>query len=159
MDTLREELLKKNEQEKALLYERLDLLQQKQASQISQTSNMSVTDSDGYNVMQRVGMDISNRVVVGEDEKRLSYQKDDEGFINTSVPIAEIDCENEWNSVQLGASYTDTFINIHSGDDIAKGLPEHSLYRYVVRINYRIQGNFCFRPCKRIFVVLFCSAA
>ncbi len=134
---LREELVRKNEEEKAQLLEQLDLLKQQQASQSSQASDMSLTnidDIDGYNVMQSVGMDISNRVVLGEEKLVLSYQPDDNDdvFLNGDTPVSKVHCENELQSTQLGASYTDTFINIHSGDEIAKGLPEHSFYRYII---------------------------
>ncbi len=132
MDTLREELMRKNEEEKAALYEQLDQLKQQQTSRSSDTSTLSVTDIDGYNVMQSIGMDVSKRVVVGEEEKDvLSYQRigdeEDEVFEKgTSTPII-----NAFKSegLQPGSSYTDTFINIHTDEEKAKGLPEQSLYR------------------------------
>ena len=132
MDMLREELMRKNEEEKAALYEQLDQLKQQQTSSSSDTSNLSVTEIDGYSVMQSIGMDISNRVVVGEEEKDvLSYKRiddeEDEVFENgISTPI--IDAFKP-EGLQLGSSYTDTFINIHTEEEKAKGLPEQSLYR------------------------------
>ncbi len=127
MDMLREELMRKNEEEKAALYEQLDQLKQQQTSSSSDTSNLSVTEIDGYSVMQSIGMDISNRVVVGEEEKDvLSYKQiddeEDEVFENG------IDAFKP-EGLQLGSSYTDTFINIHTEEEKEKGLPEQSLYR------------------------------
>lgn len=134
MDKLREELSKQNEEERVLLQKQLDVLKKKlQVSPSVRASNMSLTDSDECNVMQSVAMDISNRVVVGQEEKQaIGYQQDDDVFINCRSPPVHIQCENELDGVQLGASYTDTFINIHSGDELAKGFPQQSLYRYVL---------------------------
>lgn len=128
LTSFRDELEKKNEEEKAILYEQLERLKQQQGLSASEsTGNFSLMQSDAYNVMQSVGpgsLDIANRVVIGEeiDSGNYALREQDEilnghvGGNRSSTPNTKHDIERFSRSFDgdLESSSKESFLNILS---------------------------------------------
>ena len=152
MDALREELEKKSEEEKAALYKELEDLKQQQAYKGTDTFVLpdtddtegypTVTESEAYHRMQSIGVDIADRVVVGEERVDvLSFQQDsdDEVFSKnaTSTPIDKDTHYVRNTDSDNHRTRSDSFVNIHSEVERASmpGLPDQSIVRLVQQMS------------------------
>lgn len=141
LDAYREELERKSEEEKAALYRELEYLRQQRSSESYAVSDESesyptVTESEAYHRMQSIGVDIADRVVVGEEQNHvLSFQNgsEDEVFSKhgTSTPVDK--GIHYVRNIKDGHNRTrsDSFVNILSEEErlLKPELPDQSIVR------------------------------
>ena len=151
----REELERKSEEEKAALYKELEYLRQQKSNESGMVSNKSesyptVTESEAYHRMQRRGVDIADRVVVGKEQDHvLSFQNDGEDEVfskrGTRTPVDK-NIHNVGNIMDgCRRTRSDSFMNILSDEERAlrPGLPDRSIVRQALASTFSMY--FCLR--------------
>ena len=157
LTSFREEL-EKNEEEKASLHEQLELLKQQQGLNASEsTSNLSLMESDAYNVMQSVGpgaLDIANRVVIGEETDGYYVLHDQDEILNGHVCGNRSSTPNTKHEVDrlsgtfdddsaLQSSSKESFVNILSETEKENSGDLSTQLRFVLSLLFTVKIFAC----------------